>query len=201
MLIREFWRIKTLTAMIFCSDTCEPIAKRRFNCFSMRQSISKSSSVVNPSAPAKLPVMAASSVDTWNKRRASLTCESVANGNNCIFANDSDIRITASSWLKLKHKICQYHCLYDFKCMIVVIPNGNWNRQSLVGCFFLLANASTHQNITALQFFTSFRTQTRATPCSAIVNVLFQNRQRYFSFFWFTCGFVCVQMNVNDMAS
>lgn len=34
-----------------CSETCEPIAKRRFNCFSMRPSSSWSSCVVNPSTP------------------------------------------------------------------------------------------------------------------------------------------------------
>lgn len=89
-----------LTAMIFCSETCEPIAKRRFSCFSMRFSISWSSSVVKPSAPAKLPVIAASKVDTWNRRSASVTCESVAKGCSCILASDSDIRMTASNWLR-----------------------------------------------------------------------------------------------------
>lgn len=34
-----------------CSDTCEPTAKRRFSCFSIRVSISWSSSDVKPSAP------------------------------------------------------------------------------------------------------------------------------------------------------
>ena len=51
--------------------------------------------------PAKLPVIAASNVETWNKRSASVTCTSVAKGSSCILARDSDIRTMASSCLKI----------------------------------------------------------------------------------------------------
>lgn len=39
------------SCMMVCSETWEPTANLRFNCFSMRDSISWSSSVVKPSAP------------------------------------------------------------------------------------------------------------------------------------------------------
>lgn len=42
-------RMKSCTML--CSDTCEPMAKRRLSCFSIRDSISWSSCVVKPSAP------------------------------------------------------------------------------------------------------------------------------------------------------
>ena len=45
-------RVKSWT-MLF-SETCDPIAKRLFNCFSMRVIISWSSSEVKPSAPVEL---------------------------------------------------------------------------------------------------------------------------------------------------
>lgn len=40
------------SCMMLCSDTWEPMAKRLFSCFSMREIISWSSCVVNPSTPA-----------------------------------------------------------------------------------------------------------------------------------------------------
>lgn len=52
------------------------------------------------SLPARLPDMAASSVDTWNSLRASSTSCSVANGCSFILANDSLIRMMASNCLK-----------------------------------------------------------------------------------------------------
>ena len=109
--------------MLF-SDTCEPIANRRFNCFSIRLTISWSSSDVNPSAPIhqykqsvklinsnslsqlpdKLPVIAASRVETWKILNASSTCTSVAKDCSCILAIDSDNRMTASNCLRYKKK-------------------------------------------------------------------------------------------------
>jgi hypothetical protein len=50
--------------------------------------------------PAKLPDMAASKVDTWKSLKASSTWVSEANDWSCIFAKDSDNRITASSCLQ-----------------------------------------------------------------------------------------------------
>lgn len=47
---RPTCRMKSWTML--CSDTWEPMAKRRLSCFSMRDSISWSSCVVKPSAPA-----------------------------------------------------------------------------------------------------------------------------------------------------
>ena len=51
--------------------------------------------------PARLPDIAASSVETWNNLKASSTSASVANGASLIFAKDSDIRTIASSCLEL----------------------------------------------------------------------------------------------------
>lgn len=55
--------------------------------------------------PAKFPVLAASNVDTWKRRRASSTWFSFAKGFNSIFARDSDIRIMASSCLWKERKL------------------------------------------------------------------------------------------------
>lgn len=116
--------------IMLCSDTWEPMAKRLFNCFSMREIISWSSCVVKPSTPEKhfaintwlllicsnsrhyptpvqclslipdrLPDSAASSVDTWKRRRASSTSSSPAIACSFILAKDSEIRTTASNCL------------------------------------------------------------------------------------------------------
>ena len=50
--------------------------------------------------PAKLPDVAASSVDTWNNLRASSTSASEANGASLILAWDSEMRMMASNCLQ-----------------------------------------------------------------------------------------------------
>ena len=55
--------------------------------------------------PARFPVLAASRVDTWNKRRASSTSTSVAKGAILILAKDSEILIIASNCLKYEYNI------------------------------------------------------------------------------------------------
>ena len=50
--------------------------------------------------PDKFPDIAASSVDTWKSLKASSTSTFVANGDNLILANDSEILIMASNCLK-----------------------------------------------------------------------------------------------------
>jgi hypothetical protein len=47
------------------------------------------------------PLCTASIVENLNNRIASSTCSSVATGDNVIFANDSEIRIIASSCLQV----------------------------------------------------------------------------------------------------
>ena len=56
----------------------------------------------NAASPLRLPVMAASSVETWNSLSASSTSASVAKAAMRILARDSEIRTTASSCLQGK---------------------------------------------------------------------------------------------------
>ena len=68
---------------------------------------------INDRPPARLPVIAASRVDTWNRRKASSTSASVANDARRIFAKDSAMRTIASSCL---HK---YTMIQIDKCFTV----------------------------------------------------------------------------------
>ena len=155
---------------VYLSD---PIGKWFLSCFSIFLTISWSLSGVNPSAPVeivcrkiplwlhrsvpdKLPLIAASRADTWNySRNAASPCTSVANGDNDIFASDSDMRIMAPNCLRNNQNIRIFCTVTMHTNMKIKVSHSDRYGSLALWLMFVLSRSITHHDVTILQLVSS----------------------------------------------